>query len=119
MNKTILLNKRPKGKPRSDDFKFVEEEMPHIGPEEVLLKTSYVSVDPYLRSKMNDAKSYTAPFELHKPMYSGVIAQVVESKHSGFKEGENVSGMLDWKEYQASNGKGLYKVDAENKSNNV
>jgi len=111
MNQTILLNKRPKGKPQSDDFKFVEEAMPVLGADEVLLKTSYVSVDPYLRSKMNDAKSYTAPFELDKPMYSGVIAEVVESKHPGFKQGDYVSGMLEWKEYQVSSGKGLYKVD--------
>jgi NADPH-dependent curcumin reductase CurA len=112
MNQSILLNNRPKGKPQSDDFKFVKEDMPVIQPGEILLKTSYVSVDPYLRSKMSDAKSYTAPFELNKPMYSGVIAQVVESKHPGFSEGEFVSGMLDWKEYQVSDGRGLNKVDA-------
>jgi len=111
MNHAILLNNRPKGMPQIDDFKFVEEDMPAIRKGEVLLKTSYVSVDPYLRSKMNDAKSYTAPFELNKPMYSGIIAEVVESRHSGFEVGEFVSGMLEWKVYQASDGRGLNKVD--------
>lgn len=113
MNKVILLNRRPKGKPRSDDFKFVEEAMPVLGEGEILLKTTYVSVDPYLRGKMNDAKSYTAPFELDKPMYSGVVAQVVESRHTGFSKGDYVLGMLEWKEYQVSGAKGLYKVDAD------
>lgn len=113
MNQTILLNKRPKGKPQAGDFKFVEEDIPAIHAGEILLKTSYVSVDPYLRGKMNDAKSYTAPFELNKPLFSGVIAEVVKSNHSGFSEGEYVSGMLEWREYQSSKGKGLYKVDGK------
>jgi NADPH-dependent curcumin reductase CurA len=77
-----------------------------------MLKTSYVSVDPYLRGRMNDTKSYAAPFELHKPIRSGVIAEVVESNHTRFITGNYVSGMLEWKEYQKSNGEGLYKVDA-------
>jgi len=113
MNQTIVLNNRPKGSPQLSDFLFVEEEMPEVRAGEILLRSCYVSVDPYLRSKMNDAKSYTAPFELHNPMYSGVIAQVAESKQQDFKKGEYVSGMLEWKEYQSSNGKGLYKVDAD------
>ena len=112
MNHTILLNKRPVGKPLLSDFKFVSEEKPEIQAGEILLKASYVSVDPYLRGRMNTAKSYIAPFELQKPISSGLIAQVVESNHSGFSQGEYVSGMLEWKEYQKSNGQGLYKVDA-------
>jgi NADPH-dependent curcumin reductase CurA len=112
MNHTILLNKRPVGKPLLSDFKFVSEEKPEIQAGEILLKASYVSVDPYLRGRMNAAKSYIAPFELQKPISSGLIAQVVESNHTGFSQGEYVSGMLEWKEYQKSNGQGLYKVDA-------
>jgi NADPH-dependent curcumin reductase CurA len=112
MNRTILLNKRPSGVPLLSDFKFESEEMPVLQAGELMLQTSYVSVDPYLRGRMNDAKSYVAPFELNKPISSGVIAQIVESDHTGFSKGEYVSGMLEWKEYQTSNGKGLYKVDA-------
>ncbi len=108
MNHTILLNKRPVGKPLLSDFKFV----PEIQAGEILLKASYVSVDPYLRGRMNAAKSYIAPFELQQAISSGLIAQVVESNHTGFSQGEYVSGMLEWKEYQKSNGQGLYKVDA-------
>ena len=112
MNHTILLNKRPVGKPLLSDFKFVSEEKPEIQAGEILLKASYVSVDPYLRGRMNAAKSYIAPFELQQAISSGLIAQVVESNLTGFSQGEYVSGMLEWKEYQKSNGQGLYKVDA-------
>jgi len=112
MNQVILLNSRPVGRPNLTDFQFVSEEKPEMHSGEIMLKTSYVSVDPYLRGRMNDAKSYAAPFELHKPVRSGVIAEVVESNHAGFETGDYVSGMLEWKEYQKSNGEGLYKVDA-------
>jgi NADPH-dependent curcumin reductase CurA len=111
MNQAILLNKRPVGLPKPGDFKFVSEEVPVIQSGELLLKTLYVSVDPYLRGRMNDAKSYITPFELHKAINSGIIAEVVESDHGGFLPGDKVFGMLDWKEYQTSQGEGLWKVD--------
>ena len=60
---------------------------------------------------MNSAKSYVAPFELQKPISSGVIAEVIESRHKRFQKGDFVSGMLEWKEYQKSSGEGLIKVD--------
>ncbi|MFT7233136.1 MAG: NADPH-dependent curcumin reductase CurA [Cyclobacteriaceae bacterium] len=110
MNKTIILNKRPHGKPTLSDFKFISEEIPTPKDGDILLKTVYVSVDPYLRGRMNDAKSYVPPFELHKPIISGIIAEVKDSKHTDFKKGDFVSGSLDWSEYQISNGTGLNKV---------
>jgi NADPH-dependent curcumin reductase CurA len=113
MNKVIQLDKRPVGLPTISDFKFTEEEMPTIKEGEILLKTVYVSVDPYLRGRMSEAKSYVPPFQLNQPIQSGLIAEVVESKNSEFTIGEHISGMLDWKEYQTSNGKGLTKVDAK------
>ena len=112
MNKTILLEKRPIGKPQLSDFKFVSNDIDTITIGELLLKTTYVSVDPYLRSRMNDAKSYIPAFELHKPISSGIIAEVIDSKNTAFKKGDFVTGMLDWKEFQKSNGEGLLKVDA-------
>jgi NADPH-dependent curcumin reductase CurA len=112
MNKVILFNKRPVGKPTLEDFKFVEEEKPATAAGQVLLKTLYVSVDPYLRGRMTPAKSYIPPFELNKPLQSAVVAEVVESKLDGFKAGDFVTGSLDWKEFQVSNGSGLNKVDA-------
>jgi NADPH-dependent curcumin reductase CurA len=111
MNKVILFNKRPVGKPTTDDFKFVEEEMPEAATGQILLKTLYVSVDPYLRGRMTSAKSYIPPFELDRPLQSAVVAEVVDSKHDDFKAGDYVTGMLEWKEFQVSNGSGLNKVD--------
>lgn len=113
MNKSILLNSRPKGTPQKSDFQFTNEDMPVAGDGEILLKTKYVSVDPYMRGRMNDEKSYVEPFQLDKPINSGMIAEVVESKNDSFTEGDFVSGMMDWKEYQTSNGEGLLKVDSE------
>jgi len=112
MNKAILLEKRPVGLPQLSDFTFVSNDIDTITTGELLLKTSYVSVDPYLRSRMNDAKSYIPPFELHKPISSGIIAEVIDSKNTAFEKGDFVSGMLEWKEFQKSNGEGLLKVDA-------
>lgn len=111
MNKAIILAKRPVGLPQLSDFKFLTEEVPQIIEGELLLKTIFVSVDPYLRGRMSDAKSYAAPFELNQPINSGVIAEVVESKHPDFIKGDYVSGLLNWKEYQKSTGMGLLKVD--------
>ena len=111
MNKVILLNKRPFGKPTLDDFKIVNEEIPTAKDGEILLKTTYVSVDPYLRGRMNDSKSYVPPFELNKPIQSGIIAEVVMSKNAKFKTGDFLTGNLEWKEYQVATGQGLYKVD--------
>jgi NADPH-dependent curcumin reductase CurA len=109
----ILLNKRPVGRPTMEDFKFVELEIPAIKDGEFLLKTLYVSVDPYLRGRMMDAKSYVPTFKLNEPMSSGVIAEVVESKNPDFKTGTFVTGYLDWKEYNVSTGAGLTPIDPE------
>lgn len=113
MNKEILLNKRPIGKPKLSDFKFTKTSIPFPTTGHVLLKTLFVSVDPYLRGRMNDSKSYAPSFELGKPMQSAIIAEVIDSTHAEFKKGTFVSGLLDWKEYQVSDGNGLNKLDAK------
>ena len=111
--KTIQLNSRPVGVPQLSDFKLVTEEQPKIKAGEMLLKASYLSVDPYLRGRMMEGKSYIAPFELNEAMSSGMIAEVVESNLEGFSKGDFVSGMLEWKEYQVSKGEELMKVDGQ------
>lgn len=113
MNKTILLEKRPVGKPALSDFKLITEEIPVPVSGEVLLKSMFVSVDPYLRGRMKDVKSYIPPFELHQPIISAVIAEVTDSKNDKFRKGDHVSGMLPWKVWQISNGKGLRKIDEQ------
>ncbi|MEO6523318.1 MAG: NADP-dependent oxidoreductase [Mucilaginibacter sp.] len=113
MNNVINLKNRPLGKPGYSDFDFIIEPMPQAGRGKILLKTLYVSIDPYLRGRMNDSKSYASPFELNKPMVSGIVAEVTQSEHPGFNKGDFVSGMLQWKEYQLSDGEKLLKIDPE------
>lgn len=111
MNKAIILKNRPVGKPSLSDFTISKEEIPEIANGEILLKTKFVSVDPYLRGRMSDAKSYVAPFQINEPVASGCIAEVIESKNESFKKGDFVSGLLDWKEYQVTDGKHLLKIE--------
>jgi NADPH-dependent curcumin reductase CurA len=113
MNKEIVLYKRPVGKPDVSDFKTNIENVPSADDGEVLLKTCYVSVDPYLRGRMNDAESYVPPFELNKPLQSGIIAEVIDSNNTLFKIGDFVLGNLYWKEYQVSDGKGLRVIPSD------
>lgn len=111
MNKAIILKRRPVGKPSIEDFEFQVESIPNTGTNEILLKTKYVSVDPYLRGRMREEKSYIEPFTVGEPVESGIIAEVLESNNPNFSKGEFVSGMLKWKEFQAVTGGGLNKVD--------
>ena len=113
MNNTIILNSRPVGTPKLTDFKFLTEETPTAKDGEMLLKTKFISVDPYIRGRMSAGKSYIKPFEVQQVMSSGAIAEVVESKNEKFNVGDFVSGALEWKEYQVSRGEGLLKVDSE------
>ena len=79
LTKQIVLASRPKGTPVPDNFKFENIELPQIQAGEVLLKGLYYSVDPYMRGRMNDAKSYVAPFQVAQPIEGSVIAAVSES----------------------------------------
>jgi NADPH-dependent curcumin reductase CurA len=106
--RTIRLKSRPVGMPGLQNFAFSEEFIPAIGNGELLLKTLYVSVDPYLRGKMATTHD---PFEIGDPISSKVISEVLESNNENFSKGDLVIGYLDWKEYQQSNGSGLMKVD--------
>lgn len=113
ITETILLKHRPKGKPTVSDFAFIKEDiMLTVNDDEILLETLYISVDPYLRGRMSDAKSYIEPFELNKPISSGIIAKVIESKNKNFVKGDHVSGRLDWKTKQIATGENLSKIDA-------
>jgi len=111
MNKVINLKERPKGKPEEKNFEIAEVEKPTVKDGEILLKALFVSVDPYLRGRMRDEKSYIEPFKTGEPLESGIVAEVVETKNQNFKKGEFVTGMLKWKEFQTTNGNGLNKVD--------
>ncbi|WP_081211707.1 NADP-dependent oxidoreductase [Salegentibacter sediminis] len=113
MNRVILLNSRPKGTPSLENFQITEEQKPEPGPGELLLKSKYISVDPYLRGRMRDEESYIPPFEVGKPLESMIVAEVIKSNNANFQQGDFVSGMLQWKEFQNSPGKGLNKINKE------
>ena len=107
--KVIVLKNRPAGMPVPDDFALIEEEVPVVQEGEVLLQTIYVSVDPYLRGRMSGTKN--PRFELGAPLASKMIARVIKSKRSEYKQGDYVIHYLNWKEYQVSDGTGLMHID--------
>lgn len=116
-NRQILLASRPGGMPTPDNFKIVDAEVPQPGEGEVLIRTLYLSVDPYMRGRMSDRKSYVAPFALNEVMTGGVIGEVVESRAENFKVGDIVTGMLGWQLYSVARGDqatptSIMKVDA-------
>ncbi|MFW6289740.1 MAG: NADP-dependent oxidoreductase [Mariniphaga sp.] len=112
-SKIIYFDKRPVGMPEPDNFRQEEVIIKAPADGELLLKTHYISVDPYLRGRMREGKSYAKRFNPGEPMRSGVIAEVVESYNPSFSKGDYVNGMLQWAEYQTSNGEGLLKVDPD------
>jgi len=110
-NKEILFARRPTGMPTLDTFKIVETDVPQLKDGEVLVRSLYLSVDPYLRGRMREGKSYVAPFKLGEVISSGAVGEVTESRSPGFEPGDIVSGMLGWRLYNAAKAAELIKVD--------
>ncbi|TDE16645.1 NADP-dependent oxidoreductase [Dyadobacter psychrotolerans] len=108
----IVLAARPKGMPDADTFRFEDIEIPDLQQGEVLLKGLYYSVDPYMRGRMNDKKSYSAPFEIDKPIFGGVVAEVEDANGTDLEKGDLVTGMLPWSKKIVSAEKKLKKIDA-------
>ena len=109
--KQIALSSRPKGKPSLENFETKNVELPELADKEIFLEAMYFSVDPYMRGRMNDAKSYVPPFELGKPITGGVIAKVVKSNSINFKENDIVSGNLPWQQHCISTENSIVKID--------
>ena len=112
MNRQITLAARPVGYPKESDFNLVEVPMPTPGDGEVLVKTIYLSVDPYMRGRINAAKSYAANVEIDEIMVGSVIAEVVETQHPDFEVGDIVNAGIGWQEYGVAGGDGLRKIDS-------
>lgn len=110
MNRKILLKSRPIGLPNETNFEITEAVVPDLKEGELLLKALYISVDPYMRGRMSDAKSYAPPFEVGKPIYGGIVARVIESKADGFALGETVMGNLNWQEFQTAPASSVTKI---------
>ncbi|MPY64086.1 NADP-dependent oxidoreductase [Streptomyces spongiae] len=107
------LLSRPVGWPKHEDFALVEAEVRRPGPDEVLVRNTYLSVDPYMRGRMSDAKSYVAPFELGKTMQGGAVGEVVASNAEGIAPGDHVLHFGGWREYATIDAKQAVKVDPE------
>ena len=110
-NRQILLASRPTGWVEESNFKLVETPVPAIADGQVLVRNHFLSLDPYMRGRMNDTKSYAAPVKLGDVMIGGTAGEVVESKNPKFKAGDKVVGMLGWQLYGVSDGTQLMKVD--------
>ncbi len=111
MNRQILLAARPVGFPKDSDFNLVESPVPNPGEGQILVRSIYLSVDPYMRGRMNDVKSYAAPVPIGGVMGGGVVARVERSNNPAFKGGDIVEGMFGWQEYAVSDGQGVRKID--------
>ena len=101
-NRRVLLRSRPVGEPKPTDFEIVDAPLPAAGPGELLCRTIYLSLDPYMRGRMNEVKSYAASVELGQPMVGGTVSEVVESRHPGFAPGDLVLGYGGWQTHHVA-----------------
>ena len=109
-NKQIRLASRPSGWVTADNFALTEEAIPEIEQGQLLVRNYYMSVDPYMRGRMNDAKSYVPPFQIGEVLQAEVVGEVIASRNDDYAEGDIVDGMLGWENYSLSDGNGLRKV---------
>ncbi len=110
-NREVRLASRPDGWPTQANFEFVESDVPAPGDGEVLVRNVFMSVDPYMRGRMNDVKSYTPPFALHETLQGGAVGRVEASNNPAFAIGDYVSNGLGWREWFISDGRGIGRVD--------
>lgn len=114
LNQQVHLVSRPQGEPSLDNFKLVEAPVPELQEGQVLVRHLYLSLDPYMRGRMGEEKSYAAPQPLDQVMVGGTVGEVAASRHPGFQAGDQVVGMGGWQLYQvvdASQRGVLRKVD--------
>jgi NADPH-dependent curcumin reductase CurA len=111
-NKEIRFASRPAGTPTLDNFNLVDTDMPKPADGQVLVRTLYISVDPYLRSRMREGRSYLPPFEIGQVIESGALGEVIESRSPKFQPGDIVTGMFGWRLYNVANADSLMKVPA-------
>ena len=107
----IALASRPKGEPTPENFSHEAKPIPTPGEGEVLIKIKYMSLDPYMRGRMDDAKSYAASVQIGDTMECGAVGEVVTSNHPGFKPGDIAFGMMGWATHACANGNLLRKLD--------
>ena len=110
-NRQITLAARPTGYPKESDFKLVESPLPELQAGQMLVAVFFLSVDPYMRGRMDDVKSYAPSVNLGEVMVGGAVGSVMESRNAGFQTGDLVQGQFGWQEYAVSDGAGVRKID--------
>ena len=111
VNRRIVLAERPQGRPGPQNFRLEEVPVPEPGPGELVSRTIYLSLDPYMRGRMNDAPSYTPPVAIDAVMTGGTVGQVVKSNLDGFKPGDFVVGYGGWQDFSLFKAGEASKVD--------
>ena len=111
INRRITLAARPQGAPKVSDFATVDDSAPVPGEGEMLLRTIHLSLDPYMRGRMNDVKSYVPPIRIGETMEGGAVSVIEESRHPRFSAGDIVFGRTGWQQYAISDGNGLRAID--------
>ena len=109
-NKQVLLASRPSGWVTAENFSMSESDVGEPAQGEVLVRNIYMSVDPYMRGRMNDVKSYIPPFQIGEVLQAGVVGEVVASNFDGIDKGDQVMGMLGWENYSICDGRLLRKL---------
>jgi NADPH-dependent curcumin reductase CurA len=111
LSREIRLANRPVGLPRESDFELAVARIPELREKEVLVRNIYMSVDPYMRGRMNNRPSYVPPFQIGEPLAGACVGQVVDSRNAGFQIGDYVASAQGWREYYVSDGADLIKID--------
>jgi NADPH-dependent curcumin reductase CurA len=113
ISREIQLVSRPNGIPTANNFALVQTELEPLQEQQVLVRNLYMSVDPYMRGRMNDRKSYVPPFELGKPLGGGAVGEVIQSRVEEFKPGDAVTSNFGWREYFIASPKELHLVNRD------
>ena len=113
INRQILLVNRPLGIPDESCFKLITSTTSQPSHGQVLVRTRFLSVDPYMRGRMNDQRSYVPPFQLNEVLNGGIVGEVVESKSNSFTSGDLVVGNLGWQDYSIADEKEVRKINSE------
>ena len=111
VNRQFVLAARPVGMPKDSDFSLVEAPIPTLASGQVLLRSTYLSVDPYMRGRMTGIRTYADPVNIGQVMVGGAVGKVVQSLNPQFQPGDVVSGYWGWQEFAVSDGRGLQKLD--------
>src|SRR5690349_11042935 len=110
-NKQVLLASRPQGQVLESNFRLVETDVPEPREGQALVRVLWLSLDPYMRGRMDDARSYAKPQPVGEVMVGGTVGEIVESKDPSLRKGDVVTGMGGWQQFHLADAKSLRKID--------